>query len=489
MKESPIRLLLKKGSSRILLYSSFFAGLLWTFLLISGAWLISSIIIATIHNNDRVNLLLQLFALYIFRALFLALFENWTLKKAVNSKHELRSTATKNPFGLRSLSPATMSNLLTKGLNSIDTYYGRFAPQMIFALITPTALICLFFYIDKLSALIAIATLPLIPFFGYLIGRYTSDAVDKKWQTLSTLSSYFEDSLRGFATLKIFGRQKNQSARILEMGKRYNQETMKVLRISFLSSLALELAATISVALMAVSIGLRLVNGSIDFKVALVILILAPEVYFPLRNAASLFHASTDGTETLRQIYNLPKNEIPQKISSESLVWDCGKLNFGEQLFLIGDSGVGKTRIALELIGKYQDIAWIPQHPMLATGTVRDQFKLINPEISDLEITNHLIEVGLLLSQLPKGLESRLESGSELISSASGGQIRKIAIARAIAKRAKFIIADEPTADLDQISAKQVISLLRKQNAGLLVITHDYSLINSTDRVLTLGKR
>ncbi|MFM8329373.1 MAG: ABC transporter transmembrane domain-containing protein, partial [Actinomycetales bacterium] len=192
-----------------------------------------------------------------------------------------------------------MSNLLTKALNSIDIFYGRFIPQLLFSFIAPIILILFIATRDLLSAAVAIFTLPLIPFFGALIGRYTSDAVGKKWRVLGTLSSYFEDSLNGYATLKLFGRTDGQSKRIEEMGKRYSEETMKVLRISFLSSLALELAATISVAVIAVEIGLRLVAGSIEFSNALMILILAPEIYFPLRNAAALFHASTDGTEAL----------------------------------------------------------------------------------------------------------------------------------------------------------------------------------------------
>lgn len=287
--------------------------------------------------------------------------------------------------------------------------------------------------------------------------------------------------------MKIFGRQPGQAERILEMGQKYNVETMKVLRISFLSSLALELAATISVALMAVSIGLRLVNGSIDFKISLMILILAPEVYFPIRNAASLFHASTDGTESLKQIEELPKPIKPKKTIANSLSYLGAEIFKGEKLFLVGDSGSGKTTIALNFVNQHENIAWIPQNPSLATGTVRDQFKLINPEISDDQISKLLIDVGLTLSQLPNGLDSGLESGNELISSASGGQIRKIAIARAVAKKADFIIADEPTADLDSLSAIKVMALLRQQDSGLIVITHDYGILQTDDQVIKVG--
>ncbi|MEN9698540.1 MAG: hypothetical protein RL448_495 [Actinomycetota bacterium] len=487
MINNPLRLLLQKGSSRILFYVSLFASFIWTAILVIGAWLISDLIIAILNRKDITLLVIQLAVLFTVRSLFLATFENWTARKAVTIKKDLRSEVSANPYALRSLAPAAISNLLTKGLNSIDTYYGRFIPQLIFSFVTPTTLVILFFLNDKLSALIAVLTLPIIPFFGFLIGRFTADAVGKKWQTLSTLSSYFEDSLRGFATLKIFGRQTGQARRIREMGQQYNIETMKVLRISFLSSLALELAATISVALMAVSVGLRLVNGSIDFKISLIILILAPEIYFPIRNAASLFHASTDGTESLKQIELLPERTNHKKTKTNSLSYLGTEILKGERLFLIGDSGSGKTTIALNFVNQYENIAWIPQNPSLASGTVRDQFKLIDSEISDEQIANHLFDAGLTISQLPNGLDSRLESGNELISSASGGQIRKIAIARAVAKKADFIIADEPTADLDSVSAIRIMALLRQQASGLVVITHDYSILQTDDQVIKVG--
>ena len=280
-----LRLLLK-GSSRYLFLASIFASLIWSVFLITNAWLIADLIIKVIDVKSIYPGIYYLISLWLFRSIFLAGFENWTLGQAINAKEGFRNQVTKNSFGMRHFSPAAMSNLLIKGLNSIDTYYGRFIPQLIFSLTIPTSLIILFITKDLLSAVVAILTLPIIPFFGALIGKYTNDEVGKKWQTLGTLSSYFEDSLKGFATLKIFGRTKDQADRIQAMGERYSEETMKVLRISFLSSLALELAATISVAVIAVEIGLRLVAGNIEFKSALMILILAPEVYFPLRNAA-----------------------------------------------------------------------------------------------------------------------------------------------------------------------------------------------------------
>lgn len=475
-----LRLLLK-GSSRYLFLASCAAALIWSALLITNAWFISDLIIRVINSEDIYPHLYYLAALWIFRSFFLAGFENWTLNQAIRAKKEFRSSATTNSFGIRQFSPATMSNLLTKGLNSIDTYYGRFIPQLLFSIFVPTLLILVLLTKDVLSAVVAILTLPVIPFFGALIGRYTNDAVGKKWKTLGTLSGYFEDSLKGYATLKVFGRNRAQTERIEKMGQKYSDETMKVLKISFLSSLALELAATISVAVIAVEIGLRLVGGHMEFSSALMILILAPEIYFPLRNAASLFHASTDGTEALTQLNGIPKEHEVTESNS-----DYPK---GLQ-FWVGPSGAGKTTAALKLINSYdkRGIGWVPQAPRLAQGSIRKQFQLINPGISDMEIAHYLDLVGLSVRDLPSGLDSVLESGNEFLSAASGGQIRKVALARALSRKPKLLIADEPTADLDKESASRVMTTLRSLNCGVIVITHDLDLLQSQDQIIRIER-
>ena len=475
-----LRLLLQ-GSSRYLFLASVFASVIWSALLITNAWLIADLIIKIIDVKSIYPQIYYLIGLWVFRSIFLASFENWTLNQAISAKKSYRSSVTSNSFGMRQFSPAVMSNLLTKGLNSIDTYYGRFIPQLLFSITVPTALIAVLLTKDILSAVVAILTLPIIPFFGALIGRYTNDAVGKKWRTLGVLSSYFEDSLRGFATLKIFGRTNGQSQRIKEMGDRYNEETMKVLKISFLSSLALELAATISVAVIAVEIGLRLVGGHIQFSSALMILILAPEIYFPLRNAASLFHASTDGTEALNKLKEIPTED---KLAIKGESYPSGLQ------FWVGPSGAGKTTAAIKLINSFNKdgIGWVPQHPKLAQGSVRKQFQLVSPEISDIEIAHYLDLVSLNINDLPNGLDSVLESGSELMSAASGGQIRKVAIARALAHKPKLLIADEPTADLDRASANRVMATLRSLKCGVIVITHDVEILNETDNVMRIEK-
>jgi ABC-type transport system involved in cytochrome bd biosynthesis fused ATPase/permease subunit len=534
VKKDQLRLLLSWSSSRSLLISSAIASIFWSALVICSALLLAQVIISVIDSDGNTGPLLLLLAItWSIRATFNPMFEYWCSKQASKIKLEIRNGLTSSVSEIKESSTSYLSALLIKGLNSLDIYLGRFIPQLFTAVAMPVMVITTIFILDPLSALIAILTLPLIPIFGALIGRYTADSVEKKWRSLGTLSGYFEDSLRGFVTLKIFGRKKSQSQRIESMGDKYTQETMKVLRISFLSAFALELVATISVAVIAVSIGLRLVDSHISFYRALAVLILAPEVYFPLRNAASLFHASADGTEALKQLVSAQgriekrihqvsldfsqiekirwaqwKLSIPGRIDS---VIDSHTINSGEIHFLVGDSGIGKSSFALGLLGLRSDlmmyagnteqlispdyvqawqrsIGWVPQNPQLATGSVRSQFTRMNSRVSDEEITLHLGLSGLNISDLDKGLDTQIGSSGEAGHAISGGQLRKIALARAISSKPKFLIADEPTADMDDASSTVIMETLRqyaKNGTMVLCITHDLSLIEKGDAMIS----
>jgi ABC-type transport system involved in cytochrome bd biosynthesis fused ATPase/permease subunit len=497
---------------------------------------LAKVIVSAIElDPDTPKFIIELAVIWFLRVSFNPIYEYWCSKTAAQIKSEVRKSVTISLPNYQSTSPAYLSALLVKGLNHLDIYLGRFLPQLFVSAATPMIIISTIFFLDPLSALICILTLPLIPIFGALIGKYTADSVQKKWQSLGTLSKYFEDSLRGFVTLKIFGRTKSQSERIGAMGDKYTAETMKVLRISFLSALALELAATISVALIAVSIGLRLVDNHITFLASLSILILAPEVYFPLRNAASLFHASADGSQTLAEIRELQSQataqveQIDENFAAVSRVsWQdwaidisgraksylpANTVNSGELFFIVGESGIGKSTFALNLIGasfeaelrvgadqtlitpalrkSWQDvIGWVPQTPQLAPGSIRRQFKLVDSSITDEQITAFLINVHLEISDLPDGLDSVVGGVAESASSASGGQIRKVALARSLASNPRVLVCDEPTADLDAISGDIVMAQLRKfaqSGAMVICVTHDLSVIGATDRTASFG--
>jgi ABC-type transport system involved in cytochrome bd biosynthesis fused ATPase/permease subunit len=534
MKLGRLRLLLAKSGSRSLFLFIAIASAISTSLIILLAILMARIVVTLIQGSAEVSSeILAVFLLWILRALFQSQYEYWTTLQAIKIKAQLRNQITSGLESIDETSPALLTTLMVKGFNSLDIYLGRFLPQMAAAALTPISVVVAIAFFDPTSALIAVLTLPLIPFFGALIGKYTSDSVSKKWSTLGTLSRYFEDSLRGFVTLRIFGRHSTQAKRIRQMGDQYTKETIKVLRISFLSAFALELCATISVALIAVAIGLRLVNGQISFIAGLTVLLLAPEVYFPLRNAASLFHASADGKAALEEIEALMATaRVPivqverdftlfQKISWPDWTIDIPNVSksqlpgaqvaAGEILFITGDSGVGKTSFAKNLLGLTHNaeitvndqirltenlsqswqkvIGWIPQAPHLATGTIAEQFRAVKPDISNLEIAESLRRVGLDLIELPEGLETFVGGAGEKSAAVSGGQLRKIAIARALLLRPALIIADEVSADLDEASTRIVMRELRrvvKDGAALICITHEIAMIHSDDRIITM---
>lgn len=532
MKSTHLRLLLQRGGSRRLFIASILSAFMWVGVIVVSAIVLARVIVAIINRDSSAfSLILILAAVWSLRAVFQSTFESWCSLQAVAIKQGIRTEVTSQLDSYSHVPPSVITTLLVKGLNSLDIYLGRFVPQLFFAMVVPLVVIATLFILDPLSSLIALLTLPLIPLFGALIGRYTADSVSKKWRTLGSLSAYFEDSLRGFVTLKIFGRHATQSSRIEEMGDKYTRETMKVLTVSFLSALALELAATISVALIAVTIGIRLVHDSIDFTSALTVLILAPEVYFPVRNAASLFHASADGTQALEQLHEFQNkrqgavqavgcdfstvNQISWKQwgltipGRQRSVLGDHTVKRGEIHFILGESGVGKSTFALNLIGItheahveistphgthlltpelndswFKHLGWVPQLPQLANGSVRDQFTLISKDTSDFEIEKILNRCGLEVRDLPQGLASKVGGAGEGANAASGGQIRKIAVARALFSQPQVLIADEPTADLDSRSADLVMKALREYattGAIVICITHDLSVVRLDD--------
>jgi len=518
MKSKDLRLLFSMNGGRTFFAISAFAAILNTAIIIANGFLVASIVVGIINQSLSVpEQILELAVLWLGRAFFNAIFDRWASHNASRFKEELRINLLSTPEILISNPSTFISNLLIKGMNSLDVYFGRFLPQIFSSAITPISVIATLLILDPLSALIATLTLPLIPIFGALIGMYTKSSVEAKWNSLGTLGKYFEDSLRGIHTLSIFARLDSQGKRIAEMGERYTKETMKVLRISFLSALVLELAATISVALIAVAIGLRLVNGSMDFYPALVVLVLAPEVYLPLRNAATLFHASADGGTTLERAKELKEAATTGEqlgksgISSiNSISWPewisphgeyrgripQQELSVGEVLVIRGQSGIGKSTFISSLLGfgdsskisinhspltnfdrrtLHSLIGWIPQLPTLTSGSIRDLFAQVDSSLSDLDVENLLTTVGLALSSLPDGLETQLAGLGEKSSHLSGGQIRRIAIARALAVNPSLIIADEPTADLDHKSALEVLNLLgqlSKKGVAIIAILH-----------------
>ena len=542
MKPFDPRLLRYSRSSRGFIFALVLIATVGALLTIAQALLLVDLIckffqqkrtFASVHVE-----VLTLALVFLARALLAYINDRLATRASSKMRNELRTqvmakTLENGGADSQEQGTAGLAVLITKGINNLDGYFAKFLPQLFIAVVVPILVGVTITFRDWKSGLIILLTIPLIPTFGILIGRFTASATEKKWQTLGLLSGYFLDLLSGLTTLKVYGREKLQSKKLHEVGEKYRIETMQVLRISFLSSLALELIATLSVALLAVTIGLRLVNGSMPLSVGLLVLVLAPEVYWPIRQVSAYFHAASDGVAAFNQLFAIL--EKPSRSGDVKLVdisgiaWSdlvisyqdrnqiripAGTLERGQVHALVGPSGAGKSTLAAVLLGFVQPIsgevivsssigetkltdldlrswrsqlAWQPQEPKFPIGTVADILRHAKPGASDSELTQVLSSVDLELDDLPGGLQTELGTVQQKLSI---GQLRKVALARAILKTAPIIILDEPTASVDDISEATIAKLLSAQAAGgamILVISHRELLIDASTSITRIG--
>ncbi len=418
-------------------------------------------------------------------------------------------------------------------MDSLETYFARYLPQLVLAALVPVIVLAWTFVVDPLSALIMLITLPLIPVFMALIGRATQARTRERWRALARLSNHFLDVIRGLPTLRAFNRGRAQTERIAATGEAYRAATMDVLRVSFLSGAVLDLLATLATALVAVTLGVRLIDGSVTLRDALIVLLLTPELYAPLRALAAQFHASADGLAAAERMLDLIGDE-PAKRSPAGRPgdWTAVRLDRvsiampgrnghvldgfeldirrGEIVALVGPSGSGKSTVAALLLGFLQpqagavtvdgrsiaeldsvawrrQVAWLPQRPTLFTGSVRDNIALDGPHATDREVREAAALAGAdeFLADLRRGYDTRLGEGGRALSS---GERRRIALARAFVRDAPLLLLDEPTANLDPETASRVVDGIRRHAAGraVLVIEHRADAAAVADRVVRI---
>ena len=543
MKPLDPRLLRYSRSSRGFLITTVAIAIVSAFATIFQALLITNLIVSFFQRHESFssnrNLVVDLAAIFLVRASLSFITDRVSTAASSKMRSELRNQIMKKTLDsgavdVQRLGTAGLSVLITKGINSLDGYFAKFLPQLFIATIVPLMVGLTITFRDWKSGLVIICTIPLIPLFGILIGRFTANATAKKWQTLGLLSGYFLDLLSGLTTLKVYGRSKLQGKKLKQVGDDYRSETMKVLKLSFLSSLALELIATLSVALLAVSIGLRLVSGSISLSVGLFILIIAPEVYWPIRQVAGYFHAASDGMTAFEQLFEiLDRKDISGGITLskiEAITWSqltvdypdrstvhipSGQISAGSVHGLIGASGSGKSTLASILLGfskptsgevlistdqgtfplseidlsHWQSrISWLPQEPKFPLGSVAAILKHAKPGALEFELVEALSKVDLDISDLPNGLRTELGTINQPLSQ---GQLRKIALARAILKPADILILDEPTASVDDVSEEIISKLLDEQRANgklILLITHRNVMIAGASAVTNMAR-
>ncbi|MFI2118123.1 thiol reductant ABC exporter subunit CydD [Streptomyces rubiginosohelvolus] len=544
MKPIDPRLLHHARATRLFLAAVVALGLVGALLVIAQAMLIAEIVVGGFEDGLTVTELrtplLLLAAVAIGRALVAWLTELAAHRASAAVKSELRGRllerATRlGPDWLSGQRTGSLVALATRGIDALDDYFARYLPQLGLAVVVPVAVLARIVTEDWVSAAIIVVTLPLIPLFMILIGWATQSRMDRQWQLLSRLSGHFLDVVAGLPTLKVFGRAKAQAESIRTITSDYRRATLRTLRIAFLSSFALELLATLSVALVAVTIGMRLVHGELDLYTGLVVLILAPEAYLPIRQVGAQYHAAAEGLSAAEEIFAVLETE-PRTSGTEDAPdtlrleladvtvrhegraepsLDAASLTVepGETVALVGPSGVGKSTLLNVILGFARPdeghvrvgerdladldperwrsrIAWVPQRPHLFAGTIAENVRLARPDADDEAVVAALRDAGAydFVVALPDGMLTALgEDGAGL----SAGQRQRIALARAFLADRPLLLLDEPTASLDGESEAGIVDAVRRLAAGrtVLLVVHRPALLAVADRVVALEPR
>ena len=441
-----------------------------------------------------------------------------------------------DPVAVDGTGGAEIAAVSVQGVEALEGYFARYLPQAVLTTVVPVLVVAWVAVVDLESALIMLLTLPLVPVFMWLIGRYTEQRTQERWQALRQLSAHFLDVVRGLPTLRAFGRAHDEVSRLEQVSERYRRTTMRTLRVSFLSGSVLELAATLGVALIAVAAGVRLVGGSLSLQAGMTVLVLAPELYLPYRRLGAEYHASADGLAVAERMFALldapaaastggPRlapspAKVPVRLERVSFSYPARKtlvlsgmdleLTPGLSVALVGESGAGKSTVASLLLGLIRPdtgrvtvggidlgscdlaawrrlVAWVPQHPTLFRGTVADNIRLGGADIDDERVRRAAILAGAdeFVISLPDGYETVVGDGQRTL---SPGERRRIGLARAFVRDAPLVILDEPTADLDPHSVTLVGEAVQRLQSGrtMLLIAHRPELVEHADRVVRL---
>ncbi|MFB7110070.1 thiol reductant ABC exporter subunit CydD [Streptomyces sp. NPDC056291] len=540
MKPIDPRLLRHARATRLFLVAVVGLGAIGACLVIAQAMLIAEVVVGAFQHRMPVaelrTPLLLLAVVACGRALVSWLTELAAHRASAAVKSELRGrllerAAALGPGWLSGQRTGSLVALATRGVDALDDYFSRYLPQLGLAVAVPVAVLARIVTEDWVSAAIIVATLPLIPVFMMLIGWATQSRMDRQWRLLSQLSGHFLDVVAGLPTLKVFGRAKAQAESIRRITGEYRRATMRTLRIAFLSSFALELLATLSVALVAVTIGMRLVSGDMDLYIGLVILVLAPEAYLPLRQVGAQYHAAAEGLAAAEEIFAVLETPVPESgagtVPAGALTFEDVSVRYpgrsadavtdvsfsvrpGETVALVGPSGAGKSTLLNVLLGFVKPsagrvrvaeadladidleqwrarIAWVPQRPHLYAGTIAENVRLARPDADDVAVRGALADAGALefVDALPEGLDTLLgEDGAGL----SAGQRQRLALARAFLADRPVLLLDEPTAALDGATEAEVVDAVRRLSAGrtVLLVVHRPALLDVADRVVRL---
>ena len=506
--------------------------------IVAQAWMLARIVDGVFLQKktlaDVTPLLLLLTGLALARFLFAWGGESAGKQLAVRVKTDIRARLARHilqlgPGYAAEERSGELANTLTAGVEALDAWFSQYLPQVALAVIMPLTILVAVFPNDLLSGVVLLLTAPLIPFFMVLIGSAAESLTQKQWTTLSRLAAHFLDVIQGLPTLKRFGRARDQLRIIARISDDYRKTTMSVLRVAFLSALALEMLATLSVAVIAVEIGIRVMQGHMDFLSAFFILILAPDFYQPLRLLGSRFHAGMEGVAAANRIFSIlekqpsfsaptaqvnphPRSSSPaappldqtlsadfrirfqgvsvsyqegQRQALQNIDLDIAK---GQRIALVGPSGAGKSTIAHLLMrfieptaGRIliddhpldaidprawrRHIAWMPQRPYLFNMSIADNIRLGQPD-AGMDAVIRAAQQAFAHDFIQTLPQGYDAIAGERGARLSGGQAQRIALARAFLRDAPIIILDEPTANLDPDAEEQIQRAIQALIAG-----------------------
>jgi ATP-binding cassette, subfamily C, bacterial CydD len=535
MRAFDSRLLRHASAARGYLIITVSLGLATTVLVLAQASLLAHVLAGAARGAGLTALrgaIVALAVVLIARAVAAFGAEAAALRAAAVVKSQLRRRLVAKalrlgPAWLTRQQSGEITTLATKGLDSLDPYFARYLPQLLLAYLVPLAVLARVTAADWISGLVIAVTLPLIPVFAILVGLHTKARTQRQWRLLAALGGHFLDVIEGLPTLKIFGRARAQAEVIRKVTDEHRTATMAALRIAFLSALVLELAAALATALVAVEVGLRLLAGHLGYETALLVLLLTPEAYLPLRNVGAQFHASAEGTAAAARAFEIldapdpapPADPVtaarPARIDlsvqpielvdvslrypdrdAPALSGVCVTLNPGRHIAVTGPSGAGKSSL-LGLLLRFTEptagqitaggipisqfpvsqwrgqIAWVPQAPYLFAGTIAENIALGAPGASAAAIRRAAALAGAdhFIAALANGFDTSL---GERALALSAGQRQRIALARAFLRDAPVVLLDEPTAHLDPATAAQIMATIETLMSGrtVLLVTH-----------------
>jgi len=462
----------------------------------------------------------------------------------------LRKAATLGPRWRSGENSGELSVLATTGVDSLHDYVARYLPQLVLSVLIPLIMLGYLFTADLTSAIIVALTLPLIPLFMALVGWYTDRQTKAKWESLSRLAGHFADVIAGLPTLKVFGRAKAQAASVRRVTEDYRKTSMVTLRVAFLSSMVLELLASLSVALVAVAIGLRLVYGDMTLQVGLAVLILAPEAYLPLRQLGTQFHAAADGVAATAKVLAVLETPVAPPGTRTDLPAVPGlrlesvtvgtpgergavgpltvRLPAGRITVIVGPSGIGKTTLLHLLAGMLgpdsgrvlvegatgnrggsgpdggalvpdidladvdpgawrSRLSWAGQGAALQAGSIRDNLALGNDGVDDAAL-----RAAMVWADADAFVDSMDQGWNSPLgeggSGISQGQRQRLSLARALARPSSVLLLDEPTASLDAETERRVLDGIARGAVGrtVVLVTHRSAPLAIADQVIEL---